>query len=142
MQGWAYRIEKLSNADISDFSVYRRVYHIEPPISSIAIFSKPVIFCLFSPKILQKFPENSKNPWTKVLNSNNNNNNVENSKKLPKILKFCQKFLKKKVFFEALISYWYRIVLRKKPSYRSDIVSSRIAFIHGGKGQIVSFNIS
>ena len=38
-QGWVYRIENLSNADISDFSVYRRVYRIEPPISSISIFS-------------------------------------------------------------------------------------------------------
>ena len=26
-QGWVYRIENLSNADISDFFVYRRVYH-------------------------------------------------------------------------------------------------------------------
>ena len=43
-------------------------------------------FCLYSPKILRKFrkfPENSENPWTKVLN---NNNNAENSKKSPKIL--------------------------------------------------------
>ena len=51
---WAYRIEKLSNADISDFSVYRRVYRIKPPISSILIFSKPVIFLSF-------FAENSEN---------------------------------------------------------------------------------
>ena len=80
-------------------------------------------FCLFSPKILRKFrkfPENSENPWTKVLNNNNNNNNAENSKNLPKILKICRNFLKKKVFFEALISY--RIVSRKKPSNRIDIV--------------------
>ena len=65
---------------------------------------------------------------------------VENSPKIPKILrkfrkfrkyfvisenlpKIRQKFLKKKVFFEALISY--RIVSRKKPSYRIDIVSNR-----------------
>ena len=41
------------------------------------------------------------------------------------LLKVCRKFLKKKVFFEALISYRYRIVSRKKPSYRIDIVSSR-----------------
>ena len=40
-------------------------------------------------------------------------------------LKMLRKFLKKKVFFEALISYRYRIVSRKKPSYRIDIVSSR-----------------
>ena len=118
---WAYRIEKLSNADISDFSVYRRVYRIEPPISSISIFSKPVIFLSFSPKILRKFrkfPENSENPWTKVLN---NNNNAENSKNSPKSLKICRKFPKKKVFFEALISYR----IEKKPSYCIDIVSSK-----------------
>ena len=64
-QGWAYRIEKLSNADISDFSVYRRVYCIEPPISSISIFSKPVIVLYFfaenSPKI-QKIPRNFRKP--------------------------------------------------------------------------------
>ena len=150
-QGWAYRIEKLSNADISDFSVYRRVYRIEPPISSISIFSIPVIFLSFfvknspkiqkiprkfwkpmnqspqqqqqcrkfqkfaensenSPKILRKFSENSENsenPWTKVLNNNNNNNtNAENSKNSLKILK-------KNVFFEALISHWFCMVLRK-----------------------------
>ena len=72
-------------------------------------------FCLFSPKILRKFrkfPENSENPWTKVLNNNNNNNNAEKSKKSPKIRR---KFLKKKVFFETLISYRYCIVSRKKP---------------------------
>ena len=119
--GWAYRIKKLWNADISDFSVYRRVYRIEPPISSISIFSKPVIFLSFfaenSPKILRKFrkfPEHSENPLTKVIN----NNNAENSKNLPKIpknLKIRWKFLKKKVFFEALLWYGYRIVLRKNP---------------------------
>ena len=44
---------------------------------------------------------------------------------IPKILKICRKFLKKKVFFEALISYRYHIVSRKKPYYRIDIVSSQ-----------------
>ena len=53
-QGVAYRVGNLSNADISDFFVYRRVYRIEPPISSISIFSKPMIFLSF-------FAENSKN---------------------------------------------------------------------------------
>merc|ERR1712203_629998 len=72
------RIGNLSNADISDFFVYRIVYRIEPPISSISIFSKPMIF-------LSLFAENSENS--------------------PKILKIRRKFLKKKVFFEALISY-------------------------------------
>ena len=42
-QGWVYRIEKLSNADISRLSEYRRVYRFKPPIWSISIFSKPVI---------------------------------------------------------------------------------------------------
>ena len=41
---------------------------------------------------------------------------AEKSENLPK-------FLKKKVFFKALISY--RIVSRKKPSYRINIVSSQ-----------------
>ena len=63
----AYRIGNLSNADISDFFVYRRVYRIEPPISSISIFSKPMIFLSF-------FAENSKNS--------------------PKILKIPRKFRK------------------------------------------------
>ena len=34
-QGVEYHIGKFSNADISDFSVSRRVYRVEPPISSI-----------------------------------------------------------------------------------------------------------
>merc|ERR1719167_1624340 len=50
----AYRIGNLSNAEISDFFVYRIVYRIEPPISNISIFSKPMIFLSF-------FAENSKN---------------------------------------------------------------------------------
>merc|ERR1711978_501949 len=53
-QGIAYRIGNLSNAEISDFFVYRIVYRIEPPISCISIFSKPMIFLSF-------FAENSKN---------------------------------------------------------------------------------
>ena len=64
VQGWDYRIEKLSNANISDFSVYRRVYRIEPPISSIWIFSKPVILLSFFRRKFRKFPESSENPWT------------------------------------------------------------------------------
>ena len=78
-QVWDYRIEKLSNADISYFSVYRRVYGIEPPISSISIFSKPVIFLSFFaknspkiPKILRKFQKIAKN-----------SENSENSPKIP-----------------------------------------------------------
>ena len=35
VQRVAYRIGNLSNADISDFFVYRIVYRIEPPISNV-----------------------------------------------------------------------------------------------------------
>ena len=47
---------------------------------------------------------------------------AENSENSPKIR---WKFLKKKVFSEAKILYWYRIVSNKKAKYRIDIVSSR-----------------
>ena len=84
-------------------------------------------FCLFSPKIPKilrkfwKFPENSENPWTKVVN---NNNSAENSKNSPKILKIRRKFLKKKVFFEALISY--RIVSYREKNPHIVSISYRI----------------
>ena len=109
--------------------IYRDFQYIEEYIVSnlqyrVSRYSQNQwFFCLFSPKILwkfRKFPENSENPWTKVFN-NNNNNNADNSKNSPKILKIRRKFLKKKVFFEALISYRYRIISRKNPN----IVSSR-----------------
>ena len=80
---WVYRIEKLSNADISDFSAYRKKYRIEPPTSYLNID----LFCVFPPKILRKFQKFSENS--------------------PKFLKIRRKFLKKKVFSEALISYRY-----------------------------------
>ena len=67
----AYRIGNLSNAEISDFFVYRRVYRIEPPISSISICPRYAFILSFSaenspknPKILwkfRKFSENSEN---------------------------------------------------------------------------------
>merc|ERR1719270_512476 len=69
---------------------------------------------------LSFFAENSKNSL-KILKIRRKF--AENSENSPKILKIRQKFLKKKVFFEALISY--RIVSKKKPSYRIDIVSNR-----------------
>ena len=129
-QGWAYRIEKLSNADISRLSAYRRVYRIKPPISSISIFSKPVIFCLFSLKI-QKIPQK----FRKLINQSPQQQQqrrkfqkfAENSEILPKILKICRKFwkfaensLKRRSFLKPS----YRIVSRKKPLYHIDIVSS------------------
>merc|ERR1712107_704586 len=88
-----------SNAEISDLFVYRIVYRIEPPISNISIFSKPMIFLSF-------FSENSKNS--------------------PKILKICRKFLKKKFFFEALISYRIVSYREKNPNIVSISISYRI----------------
>ena len=67
-QGWVYRIEKLSNADISRLSEYRRVYRIEPPISSTIDTEKLWFILSFFAKICRKFqksPENSKN-WPKI----------------------------------------------------------------------------
>ena len=110
----AYRIGNLSNADISDFFVYRIVYRIEPPISSISIFSKPMIFLSF-------FAENSKNS-PKILKIRRKF--AENSENSPKILKIRRKFLKKKVFFEALISY--RIVSYREKNPHIVSISYRI----------------
>merc|ERR1719422_2677029 len=112
-QGVAYRIGNLSNAEISDFFVYRIVYRIEPPISCISIFSKPMIFLSF-------FAENSKNSL-KILKIRRKF--AENSENSPKILKIRQKFLKKKVFFEALLSY--RIEKKTLISYRYRIESKK-----------------
>ena len=118
-QGWAYRIEKLSNADISDFSVYQRVYRIEPPISSISIILKTSdFFCLFSPKILRKFrkfSENSENS-PKILKTHEPKSSTTTT--TPKIPKIRQKFRK---FAENSLKR--RSFLR--PKYRIDIVSYR-----------------
>ena len=121
----AYRIGNLSNADISDFFVYRIVYRIEPPISSISIFSKPMIFLSFfaenskkSPKILKirrKFAENSENSPKIRRKFRKFAENSENSPKIP------QK--EGLLWGPHIVSY--RIVSRKKPSYRIDIVSNR-----------------
>merc|ERR1712107_813500 len=100
-----------SNAEISDLFVYRIVYRIEPPISNISIFSKPMIFLSF-------FAENSKNS-PKILKICRKFS--ENS---PKILKIRRKFLKKKVFFEALISY--RIVSYREKNPHIVSISYRI----------------
>ena len=93
-QGWDYRIEKLSNADISDFSVYRKVYRIKPPISSISIISKPVIFLSFIAENSKKSENSPKIP--KPMNQNPQHqqqqqqhrkiqNFAENSETSPKI---------------------------------------------------------
>ena len=83
-QGWACRIEKLSNADISRLSEYRRVYRIEPPILSISIFSKPVILMYFftenSPKI-QKVPQKFQKPMNQSPQQQQRRKFAENSLK-------------------------------------------------------------
>ena len=113
--------------------IYRTFSYIEEYIVSnlpyrVSRYSQNQwFFCLFSPKIPKilrkfwKFPENSENPWTKVVN---NNNSAENSKNSPKILKIRRKFLKKKVFFEALISY--RIVSYREKNPHIVSISYRI----------------
>ena len=79
-------------------------------IEYLDILKASDLFCLFPPKIqkllriFRKFSGNS-----------------ENSQKY---LKVCRKYLKKKVFSEAKISYRYRIVSRKKNKYCIDIVSN------------------
>merc|ERR1712113_1030171 len=118
---------------ISDFFVYRIVYRIEPPISNISIFSKPMIFLSFfaensknSPKIPRKFRKPMNQSRQQQQQRRKFQKFAENSKNSPKILKIRRKFLKKKVFFEALISY--RIVsYRKKTliSYRYRIESKK-----------------
>ena len=113
--------------------IYRTFQYIEEYIVSnlpyrVSRYSQNQwFFCLFSPKIPKilrkfwKFPENSENPWTKVVN---NNNSAENSKNSPKILKIRRKFLKKKVFFEALISY--RIVSYREKNPHIVSISYRV----------------
>ena len=124
-QGVAYRIGNLSNADISDFFVYRRVYRIEPPISSISIFSKPMIFLSFfaensknSPKIPRKFRKPMNQSRQQQQQRRKFQKFAENSENSPKI---PQK--EGLLWGPHIVSY--RIVSRKKPSYRIDIVSNR-----------------
>ena len=86
------------------------------------------LFCLFPPKILRKirkFSGNSENSpeIPKILRKFRKF--AEISENSPKILKIRRKFIKKKVFLWGPDIVSYRIVSRKKPSYRIDIVSSR-----------------
>ena len=138
VQRVAYRIGNLSNADISDFFVYRRVYRIEPPISSISICPRYAFILSFSaenspknPKILwkfRKFSGNSENSpkIQKILQKFRKFS--ENSENSPKFLKIRRKFLKKKVFSEALISYWYCIISRKNPNIVRYRIESKKAY--------------
>ena len=84
-QGWVYRIENLSNADISDFFVYRRVYRIEPPISSISICPRYAFILSFS---AENSPKNPKILWKFRKFSGNS----ENSPKIQKIRRNFWKF--------------------------------------------------
>ena len=113
----AYRIGNLSNADISDFFVYRIVYRIEPPISCISIFSKPMNFLSF-------FAENSKNSLKILKIRRKFAENSENSPKIP------QK--EGLLWGPHIVSY--RIVSRKKPSYRIESKKSLSLFIGWGIG--------
>ena len=83
------------------------------------------LFCLFPPKILRKirkFSGNSENSPEILWKFRKFAEISENS---PKILKIRRKFIKKKVFLWGPDIVSYRIVSRKKPSYRIDIVSNR-----------------
>ena len=84
-QGVEYRIENLSNADISDFFVYRRVYRIEPPISSISICPRYAFILSFS---AENSPKNPKILWKFRKFSGNS----ENSPKIQKIRRNFWKF--------------------------------------------------
>ena len=64
-QRWDYLIEKLSNADISDFSDYRGKYHFEPPISSIFDTEKLWFILSFFAENSPKIPKNS--PYTAIM---------------------------------------------------------------------------
>ena len=86
------------------FSISKK-YRIEPPISSISL----LIYFVFFRRKFQKLSGN-----LKILRKFRKFS--ENSENLPKFLKTCRKFLKKKVFSEALISY--RIEKKTLISYR------------------------
>ena len=61
-QGWSYRIEKLSNADMLDFSVYRRVYSYRTSHIEYLDILKTSDFFVFFRRKYRKFPENTENP--------------------------------------------------------------------------------
>ena len=131
-QGWVYRIENLSNADISDFSVYRRVYRNEPTISSISI-------CLYFVFFRRKFSEKSENSLEipKILRKFRKfSENSENSQKFLKIRrkfwKFAENSLKRRSFYEALISY--RIVSYREKNPHIVLISYRIEKKHIATG--------
>ena len=126
--GISYR-EIIDCRYIGLFSVSKSISYRTSHIEYLNIL-KTSDFVVFFRRKFSENSENSENPWTKVLN-NNNNNNAENSENLPKLRR---KLLKKRVFFEALILYRYRIVSRKKTliSYRYRIESKKSLLPRGG----------
>ena len=134
----AYRIGNLSNADISDFFVYRIVYRIEPPISSISIFSKPMIFLSFfaenskkSPKILKirrKFAENSENSPKIQKIRRKFWKFAENSSKRRSSLRPSYRIVSYRIEKKTLISYRYRIESKKSLSLLSGLNRSKRIF--------------
>ena len=110
--------------------LFRILKSISYQTSHIEYLDMP-LFCLFPPKILRKirkFSGNSENSpeipeIPKILRKFQKF--AEISESSPKILKIRRKFIKIKVFLWGPNIVSYRIVSRKKPSYRIDIVSRR-----------------
>ena len=122
--------------------IYRTFSYIEEYIVSnlpyrVSWYSQNQwFFFLFSPKIpkiLWKFPENSENPWTKVVN---NNNSAKNSKNSPKILKICRKFAENSLKRRSSLRPSYRIVsYREKNPHIVSIsyqVEKKLIALHWG----------
>ena len=89
---------------IETFSISKSISYRTSNIEYLDILKTSDLFRLFSPKIHRTFRKFSETPKIQKIPRKYS----ENSKhllKIQKILKICQKFLKKKVFFEAKISY-------------------------------------
>ena len=93
-------------------------------------FSCDVRWNLF---LLERISENSENSPV-ILKTHEPKSSTTTTPKIPKILKICQKFLKKKVFFEALILY--RIEKKTLISYRYRIESKKSLSLFIGRGTI------
>ena len=130
------------------YQTFQIIEKISYRTSNIKYLKASGLFCLFPPKIFQKFRKFSGNSENspeipKILRKFQKfSGNLQNSPKIQKIfrkfrkfsedsensqkfLKIRRKFLKKKVFSEAKISYRYRIISNIKAKYGIDIISSR-----------------
>ena len=112
----SYR-EFIECRDIGLFRISNSISYRTSHIVYLDILKTNDFFVFFRRKF-QKFAENSENS-PKIRRKF-----AENSENSPKILKIRQKFLKKKVFFEALISY--RIVSYRKKNPHIVSISYRI----------------